>query len=124
LLELLLLLLLLMMLVMLVVLKHMLLVCKSLDQVMTDRTDRLQPRTRTSSRSRSGGRSCALIPRPATDHIPLQGNRSVDMVQLVVETTGIAQDFARVVLAPERGECRPAVGAHGLHVCTACGRGY
>lgn len=44
-----------------------------------------------------------LIPGPAADHVPLERDGPVDVVQLVVQPTGIAQDVARVVLAPEWG---------------------
>ena len=116
-LELLLLLLLMMMVE--VVVKHMLRMRKTLDQVMlsTDRTNRqFHIRHRSSS-----SRSSALVPRPTTDDVPFQRDRAMNMVQLVVKPTGVAEDLAGVVFPPERGECCPAVCAHGLDIGTACG---
>jgi hypothetical protein len=67
-----------------------------------------------SSSSSSGSSLTALVARPTTNNIALEGDGSVDVVQLVVETTGVAQDLASVVLAPERGQGGFAVAAHGL----------
>lgn len=57
----------------------------------------------------------ALVPRPATDHIALERDGAVAVVQLVVQSTGIAQDLTRVVLAPQGGQRGLAVGADRGH---------
>lgn len=62
----------------------------------------------------SGSSLTAFVTRPTADDITLEGDGPVDVMQLVVEAAGVAQDLARVVLAPERGQGGLAVGAHGL----------
>jgi hypothetical protein len=63
---------------------------------------------------RARGRLAVFVAGPASDHVALEGDGSVDLMKLVVKTAGIAQDFTRIVLPPERRQRGLAVIAHGL----------
>lgn len=60
------------------------------------------------------GRLAILVPRPSPDHIALQRDGTVNVVQLVVKPACIAQDVPGIVLPPEGRQRRLAVVAHGL----------
>lgn len=47
---------------------------------------------------------------PALDDSSLHSNRSVDIVQLEVKSTGVANSVSAAVATPERCGCCPAVG--------------
>jgi len=68
-----------------------------------------------------------IITRPPADHIALQRDGPVDVVQLVVEAASVAKDVAGVILAPQGCQRRLAVGAGWLRarnrVCPIATRG-
>lgn len=61
-------------------------------------------------------RLAVLVAGPASDHVALERDGSMDMVKFVVEATSIAQDLAGIVLPPEWRQRGLAVTAHGLRV--------